>query len=188
MSNSAVRPPKPPNMVHDKVFKLDTYFKCMHYNWKEYGRTEVVRGPSYKMAMKSIFIQFEGDINIPVYADGIIVDIKVYEFLSMQKSVVAKARDAKKRYMPSSPVSPTMSKRSSLIFQGRLALSELLREPRTSVFPRNVLATLSNPSAVVGILAKAPLGDSGVSVDTSCSSILDLSDDERQLQVYETLQ
>ena len=106
----------------------------MHYNRKEYGRTEVVRGPSYKMAMKSIFIQFEGDINIPVYADGIIVDIKVYEFLSMQKSVVAMARDAKKRYMPSSPVSLTMSKRSSLIFQGRLALSELLREPRTSVF------------------------------------------------------
>ena len=35
-------------------------------------------------------------------------------------------------------------------------------------------------------MAKAPLGDSGVSVDTSCSSILDLSDDERQLQVYET--
>ena len=48
-----------------------------------------------------------------------------------------------------------------------------------------MLATLSNPSAVVGILAKAPL-DSGVSIDTACSSVFDLSNDERQLQVYET--
>ena len=184
--SNAVRPPKPPNMVHDKIFKLNSYFKCMDYNWKEYGRTEVVRGPSYSVAMKSIFIQFEGDITVPTYADGIIVDIKVYEFLSVQKSVVAMERDRRKRYMPSSPVSPTMSKRSSLIFQGRTALSNLLREPRASVFPRNVLATSSSPSAAVGILAKAPLGDSGVNVDTSCSSILDLSDNERQLKLYET--
>ena len=60
-NDGKIRPPKPPNMMSEG-FNMEMYYTCTPYDWQDYGRTEVVRGPKYSTSKKAVFIQFDGDV------------------------------------------------------------------------------------------------------------------------------
>ena len=65
---------------------------------------------------------------------------------------------------------------STLVYDFAVALSDLLQSPNATVYPKDI---------PIGLKVKMPLGEVGVNVDTGASAVFDLSDDLRQLKVYE---
>ena len=161
-------------------FNMEMYYTCTPYDWQDYGRTEVVRGPKYSTSKKAVFIQFDGDITIPTFADGIVVEVKVFEMgSSNSRSPLSRkggGRSGGIRHGGSNSKGDGKGGGSTLVYDFAVALSDLLQSPNATVYPKDI---------PIGLKVKMPLGEVGVNVDTGASAVFDLSDDLRQLKVYE---